>query len=82
MKTAKNHKEIGKLIKYNRQVQKLSQQELAKKSELTQPAISNIERGLSGTLMTISSIMQALNLELTFQLIKPIDKKNLASYID
>lgn len=82
MKTAKNHLEIGKLMKYHRQAQSLSQAELAKKAGLTQPAVSNIEHGLGGSLRAVEALMQALNLEIEFHPRQSIDKSNLVSLID
>ena len=82
MKTAKNHQEIGKLIKYHRQAQNLSQKELAQKAGLTQPAVSNIEHGQGGSLRAVAAIMQGLNLEIEFHPRQSIDKSNLASLID
>ncbi len=82
MKTAKNHQEIGKLMKYHRQAQNLSQKELAQKAGLTQPAVSNIEHGLGGSLRAIEALMQALNLEMEFHQRQVIDKSNLVSLID
>ncbi|AGH96644.1 helix-turn-helix domain-containing protein [Pseudobdellovibrio exovorus] len=82
MKSAKNHQEIGKLLKYHRQLQGLSQQELADLAGLSQPAISNIEKGLGGTLGTVEAIMFALKLEVLFEPISKIDKKDLVSLVD
>ncbi len=82
MKTAKNHLEIGKLIKYHRQAQNFSQKELAEKSGLTQPAVSHIEHGQGGSLRAIEAIMQALNLEIEFHPRQSIDKSNLVSFVD
>lgn len=80
MKSAKNKNEIGKLLKYHRKQQKLSQNDLSKKTGLTQPVISNIENGTGGTLKSIELIMQALNLSLSFEVVKEIDKTNLLNY--
>lgn len=82
MKAARTHQEIGKLIKYYRKAQKLSQKDLAEKAQLSQPAVSNIEKGIGGTLGTIEAIMRALKLELMFRQIPTIDKNNLAAFID
>lgn len=82
MKAARTHQEIGKLIKYYRKAQNLSQKELADKAQLSQPAVSNIEKGIGGTLGAVESIMRALKLELMFRPIPKIDKNNLTAFID
>ena len=82
MKSARNKVEIGKLLKNERKIQKMSQLELAKKANLTQPVVSNIENGRGGTLKTIALIMQALNLELSLRPVEKIDKTNLLKYLD
>lgn len=82
MKSARNHMEIGKLLKYHRQHQALSQQDLAAKAGLSQPAVSNIEHGIGGNLRAVESIMQALNLELYFKPVHTIDTSDLSSQID
>ena len=50
MRGARNQLEIGKLIKQLREQERLSQTELAKNTGLTQPTLSNIERGIGGNL--------------------------------
>lgn len=82
MKSARNHTEIGKLLKYHRQLQALSQKELATKTGLSQPAVSNIEHGIGGNLRAVESIMQALNLELYFKPVRAIDTSDMSSQID
>ncbi len=82
MKSARNHTEIGKLLKYHRQNQALSQKELATKAGLSQPAVSNIEHGIGGNLRAVESIMQALNLELSFKPVRSIDTSDMSSQID
>ncbi len=82
MRGARNQQEIGKLLKHLRQQQSLSQAELAKKSGLTQPSISNIEHGVGGSLKHVEAILRALNLELILEPVQKIDTSKLADLID
>ena len=82
MRGARNQQEIGKLLKHLRQQQNLSQAELARKSGLTQPSISNIEHGAGGSLKHVEAILRALNLELILEPVQKIDTSKLADLID
>jgi transcriptional regulator with XRE-family HTH domain len=82
MKTARNISEIGQLIKYHRQLRKLTQAELAKTCNVSQVFISKLESGSGGTITGLTRVMQALNLELSFREIKRIDTDNLLKYIE
>jgi len=82
MRGARNQKEIGKLIKQFREQQHLSQTELAKKAALTQPTLSNIERGIGGNLKHFETLLHALNAEVTLQLVKKIDISKLTDLVD
>jgi transcriptional regulator with XRE-family HTH domain len=72
---------MGKLLKFHRKKQGLSQAELAQRAELSQPTVSNIEKGLGGTMGALESIMRVLSLEMALQPIQELNKKNLAELI-
>lgn len=65
MRGARNQLELGKLFKQLREQQNLSQTELAKKTRITQPTLSNIEHGIGGNLKHLEILLRALNAEIT-----------------
>lgn len=82
MKRAKTAIEIGRLIKFYRQKQTLTQQELAQKCRMTQVSISNMENGIGGTFKALEKIMRVLNLELSFHKVQKIDTDNIIDYLE
>lgn len=82
MKTARSLKEIGGLIKFEREKQNLTQTELAKKSGLTQMAVSRLENGSGASLNVFVKTMLALNLELALLPIPEIDSDNLIDFLE
>lgn len=82
MKCARTAAEIGRLIKFYRQKNNISQAQLAKKCRLTQVSISNIENGIGGTLKTLERILLALEMELAFHKVQKIDTSKLRDYVE
>lgn len=82
MKVARTLQDIGKLLKYHRRLQELSQTELASRAGVHQSAISNLEKGVGGSLETVEALMAVLKLELNFQPIRALDTSKLSKLVD
>lgn len=79
--TARNTEEIGKLIKYFRMKKGYTQSEFAKMTGLTQATISNIERGIGGTLKALTQILNVLEIEIQMSPIKKVTAKDILQYL-
>jgi transcriptional regulator with XRE-family HTH domain len=78
---ARNSDEIGKLIKYFRTKKGYTQAEFAKLTGLTQATVSNIERGIGGTLKALTQIMNVLEVEIHMSPIKKVNAKDILQYL-
>lgn len=82
MNSARDLTGLGKLIKYHRQKQNLSQQELAKKAGTTQMTVYKIENGNGGTIKVLIQLFRAMNLEMEANPIQKITSKNIADFLE
>lgn len=82
MEGARDLAGIGKLVKYHRQKQNLSQQELAKKAGTTQMTIYKIENGNGGTIKVLIQLLRAMNLEMSANPIQKMSSKNIADFLE
>ena len=82
MEGARDLAGIGKLVKYYRQKQNLSQQELAKKAGTTQMTVYKIENGNGGTIKVLIQLLRAMNLEMTAEPIQKMNSKNIADFLE
>lgn len=73
---------IGRLIKYHRQRQNLSQQELAKMAGTTQMTVYKIENGNGGTIKVLIELLRAMNLEMSANPIQKMSSKNISDFLE
>lgn len=69
--------DLGRALRDRRRERGLSQAQLADRSGVAQPTISNVERGLRGALDTILRLCAELELELVVQPRPHIDLSNV-----
>ena len=68
LQIVRNAKSLGAALRNARRAQSLTQENLAKKTNLQQRTISQIENGVEGVrLSTMTDILRALDLELVIQ---------------
>ncbi len=82
MKNARNLKDLGDLIRLVRKKRNMTQEQLAKRCNVTQVAISKLETGQGATLQVFVQVMKALEVELSLKDIEKIDTDNLLGMIE
>jgi transcriptional regulator with XRE-family HTH domain len=82
MKSIRDLKDIGALVRFYRQKRDLSQAELGQKAGVSQVFISKLENGSGMATQTLVDIMRVLRVEIFFKEIESINTDSLLDMVE